>query len=193
MSFWGDWLKPDHLKLLSKWVVDPWLLSFVFVTGLASLALPPRALRAMGLLVQVDAHRTALGAMTLLSFAGMVVLLARRGQVQWHARRAARYSLQRLSPSEKAILAYCLDHGQDTVTLQFGDPIASGLEAKGLLWASPTGKLLRWSFTVSQFAWHRLQRDPSVLQIRDPREGHAFDLQYQWVSELNNTAEPDNA
>jgi hypothetical protein len=73
-------------------------------------------------------------------------------------------SIGDLSIEEWLLLTYCVDRNQRMIALDVVHPAAGALVAKGLLQRSGSiNEGAAWSYTVTDFAWDYLRRDPDRL------------------------------
>lgn len=159
MSAWPDWLKLIQLK--PRFLFGIWLL------GALLLFLPQPIAAAFGIIEIRDAIRGWIGLLTLLAFTFWIVQLL----PLWHTRRAVKRaraqafrSLQSLSAEEWLLVAYCLNRRQQTITLELTHAAAGALKAKGIfIMAGGVGNTLAWPFTIPDFLWDYLNRNPHVI------------------------------
>ncbi len=159
MSAWPDWLKLIQLK--------PRFLFGIWLFGALLLFLPDRVAAGFGINDIRTALRGWIGILTLLALTFWLVQLL----PLWHVKRSVKRareqafrSLQSLSAEEWQLVAYCLNRGQQTITLEVTHRAAGALKAKGIfLMAGGVGNSLAWPFTIPDFLWKYLTENPQVI------------------------------
>lgn len=73
-------------------------------------------------------------------------------------KRAVRAQLDKLSSSERALLAHQVAANEQTFTAYFDSPILVGLRHKGLVLPARTGYEAAWPHTIPDFVWCELKR-----------------------------------
>jgi hypothetical protein len=159
MSAWPDWLKVIQLK--PRFLFGLWLL------GALILFLPGGIADQLGVTEIRKNFRGWIGLGTLAAFAFWWVQLIPRFQAKRgakHFRERAFRSLASLSAEEWLLVAYCLNRGQQTITLEIGHRAAGALTAKGIfVMASGANNSLAWPYTMPSFLWDELRKNPQII------------------------------
>jgi hypothetical protein len=178
MSVLSDWLKLDSLKDV---VFNPRVIFVICFVGTLLLFLPSNYLDYFGLTAFRDEYRKWIGLATVLTFALLVTQLGSYVWLRLHGKRSTRrergkrlQSLETLSRGEWFILLHCLDRGEQTVFLSFGDPHAMSLCDKGLLLPAQTGHTWNFPFTIPDYVWNHLQEIKTQILPSSPQELEAF-------------------
>jgi len=159
MPSFSDFLKTIQLK--------PRFLFGLWLVGMLLLFFPDGWATKFGFRSIVEHYRGWMGLGTITAFAFWLVQLVpswRKARAVKRCRQRAIESLAALSSDELLLLGFCLNRNQRTLTLEVTHRAANALKAKGLLeMASGSGNIAAWSYTVPDFVWDHLCRNPRVL------------------------------
>ncbi|MBF0602200.1 MAG: superinfection exclusion B family protein [Nitrospirae bacterium] len=83
--------------------------------------------------------------------------------------------LATLAYEERMLISFCIDNNQQTITMPYVSPVASGLKSKGLLNAPMDGHLLSHSFTIPHFVWKHIVENKIDLASDDRQKDRDFE------------------
>ena len=154
--------------------LKPRFLFGIWLVGLMLLFFPDEWATKFGFRNIVENYRGWIGLGTIVAFAFWLVQLV----PFWQQERAVkRYkmkvlqSLSSLSFDELFLLAFCVNRSQRTLTLEVTHRAANALKAKGLLeMASGNGNITAWAYTVPDFVWEHLCKNPQILFPKSENE-----------------------
>jgi len=159
MAVFSDLLKAIQLK--------PRFLFGLWLVGMILLFFPDGWATKFGFRGIIQNYRGWIGLGTIVVFAFWLVQLV---PSFLQARAVKRYrqnvikSLSALSNDEWLLLAFCVIRNQRTLTLEITHGAANALEAKRLLnKASGVGNKMAWPYTIPDFVWEYLSRNPRIL------------------------------
>jgi hypothetical protein len=147
-----DWLKAIQMK--------PRHLFGISIFGAVTLLCPDSFATLIGINEFRDGHRSWIGLPTLgAAIFGVIQLIPeyRRKKLEREHRNAVISSLNTLSDEEWVMIAYCMEHSQQTIALHISDRVANALVARGLLMKfAGHAAANSWPFTIPKFLWEHL-------------------------------------